>query len=594
MKQSEFFLVTLHDAPADAEVPSHRLLAQAGFIQKLAAGIYSYTPAMWRVLTKISNIVREEMNRARPECRRPGAQELMLPILQPRGIWDESGRWNRYVQDGILFHFTDRKEAEVCLGPTHEEVVTKLAASYISSYKQLPVNLYQIQTKFRDEIRPRFGLMRGREFIMKDAYSFDIDEAGLNLSYDAMDAAYRAVFERCGLEFMSVEADSGAIGGSGSSEFIVTAETGEDLFIICDATGYASNQESAVAQIPPGGDGGAPQALEAVSTPGAKTIDDLTTFFGLPADRFIKTLLYKAVYPEREQVVCALIRGDLEINEVKLVNELGALAVELASDNDVESLTGAPVGFAGPVGLAADVLLLADESVAEMTNAITGANRKDQHLQHVNPGRDFELPPTLDLRLARAGDLAVPRNAEEAALGEEKLRLRASRGIEVGHIFKLGDKYSSAMGATYTAENGKQVPFQMGCYGIGISRVAAAAIEQSHDEKGMIWPLPIAPWQVHLVCVNPKRDDQRVVADKLYSDLLEAGVEVLYDDRPVSPGIKFNDADLIGIPLRVTVGRDAPNGEVEFCLRANTGEKTKHPVSEVVSLLKEHRAAYFA
>ncbi|MCB0343490.1 MAG: proline--tRNA ligase [Bdellovibrionales bacterium] len=583
MKQSEIFLYTLHDPPADAEVPSHKLLAQAGFIQKLAAGIYSYTPAMWRVLSKISAIVREEMDRARPEHERAGAQELMMPILQPRGIWDESGRWNRYVQDGILFHFTDRKDSEVCLGPTHEEVITKIADCYISSYKQLPVNLYQIQTKFRDEIRPRFGLMRGREFIMKDAYSFDIDEAGLDKSYAAMDAAYRDVFRRCGLDFMSVEADSGAIGGSGSSEFIVTADTGEDLFIICDETGYASNQESAVAQVPPGGDGGSPEALENVSTPGAKTIEDLTAFFKLPADRFIKTLFYKAVYPDREEHVCVLIRGDLEINEVKLVNELAALGVELAEDKAVQSFTGAEVGFAGPVGLKADVVMLADESVAAMKNAITGANRTDEHIKNVNPGRDFDMPKTLDLRLARAGDLAVPRNDAEAALPAEKLKLRETRGIEVGHIFKLGDKYSSAMQATYTAENGKPVAFQMGCYGIGVSRVAAAAIEQNHDEKGMIWPLPIAPWQVHLVCVNPKRDDQREVADKLYQELQDAGVEVLYDDRTVSAGIKFNDSDLIGLPLRITVGRDAAEGQVEFSVRKNTADKSKISVAEAAA-----------
>ncbi len=587
MKQSDIFLYTLHDPPADAEVPSHKLLAQAGFIHKLAAGIYSYTPAMWRVLSKISEIVRQEMDRARPEFERAGAQELMMPILQPRSIWDESGRWNRYVQDGILFHFTDRKEAEVCLGPTHEEVCTKIADTYISSYKQLPVNLYQIQTKFRDEIRPRFGLMRGREFIMKDAYSFDLDEAGLDKSYAAMDAAYRDIFRRCGLEFMSVEADSGAIGGSGSSEFIVTADTGEDLFIICDETGYASNQESAVAQVPPGGDGGSPEAMENVSTPGAKTIDDLVAFFKLPADRFIKTLFYKAVYPDKEEHVCVLIRGDLDINEVKLVNELGALGVELAADTDVKSFTGAEVGFAGPVGLKADVVLLADESVAQMSNAVTGANKTDEHIKNVNPGRDFEMPKTLDLRLARAGDLAVPRSDAEAALPAEKLTLRETRGIEVGHIFKLGDKYSSAMGACYTAENGKPVAFQMGCYGIGVSRIAAAAIEQSHDEKGMIWPLPIAPWQVHLVCVNPKRDEQREVAEKLYQQFSDSGVEVLYDDRSVSAGIKFNDSDLIGIPIRITVGRDAAEGQVEFSLRSNTGEKTKLALGEAVSRVEQ-------
>lgn len=572
MLQSKAFLYTQHEPPSDAEVLSHRLLGQAGFIHKLAAGVYSYTPAMWRVLKKISNIVREEMDSA-------GAQEVMLPILQPRSIWDESKRWDTYVRERILFHFKDRKEAEVCLGPTHEEVITTLVNHFVTSYKQLPLNLYQVQTKFRDEIRPRFGLMRGREFIMKDAYSFDVDSNGVNVSYDKMAQAYRRIFTRCGLRFSVAEADSGAIGGSGSQEFIVTAETGEDLFLICQENGYAANQERATSEIPPySAVGEKPLTLEKVETPNVKTIADLGKFFPqYRSDRFLKSVMYKAVHRDSEELVLALIRGDRDINEIKLKNELGCLALAMASDEEIVKLTGAIPGFIGPRGLTSGLRMVADQSVASMVNFVTGANEKNYHFCQVNLGRDFPVVDYKDICLARAGDKAP---------GEGDYLLTETRGIEVGHIFKLGQKYSAAMGATFTNVEGKPVPFHMGCYGIGVSRVAAAAIEQNHDQQGMIWPVGIAPWQVHLVVVNPKQGEQLDVGNSLYRALEEAGVEVLYDERTVSPGIKFHDADLIGLPLRITVGRDVAKGEVEFLERQSKSDVSRLAIDQVLTHVK--------
>ncbi len=585
MRQSKLFLYTQHNPPADADVPSHRLLGQAGFISKLTAGIYSYAPALWRTLLKITEIVREEMDRA-------GAQEVMLPILQPRSIWDSSGRWDTYVSDRILFHFQDRKNAEVCLGPTHEEAVTTLVNNFVSSYRQLPVNLYQIQTKFRDEIRPRFGLMRGREFIMKDAYSFDIDERGMDRSYDLMAEAYRNIFRRCGLAFFVAEADSGAIGGSGSQEFIVAAKTGEDLFLINEATRYAANQERARSVIPPySGRGESPQAMTKVKTPGATTIADLEKFFkGLAADRFLKAVVYRAIFREHEQAVLALVRGDRAVNEVKLKNELGCLALELAENEQVKQLIGAPAGYVGVVGLKTGVTVIADESVREMVNFITGANEPDAHYTNVNFGRDCPAPEFRDIRLAQAGDEVELDAARRKGIPSEQLKLVETRGIEVGHIFKLGTKYSKAMGATFTQEDGTTAPFVMGCYGIGVSRISAAAIEQGHDEKGMIWPMPIAPWQVHLICVNVKLAEQLDAATKLYTALTDAGVEVLFDERDASPGIKFNDADLIGIPLRITVGRDVKEGKVEFLERKDLKGVSKVPVEKVIDQVKQRIA----
>ncbi len=551
MRQSRSFLYTLREAPADAEVASHVLLARAGFIHKLSSGLYDYQPAMWRTLKKVMAIVREEMDRA-------GAQELMLPILQPREIWDLSGRWDRYVNDGILFHFADRKQAEVCLGPTHEEVITSLVRDKVSTYRQLPLNLYQIQTKMRDEIRPRFGLMRAREFIMKDAYSFDADAAGLDAAYERMDAAYRAIFRRCGVRFMPVEADPGAIGGSGSQEFMVLADTGEDALLFCDGCGYAANVEKATSVPPERVDGGAPRPMRREPTPDVRTVEQLHAFFpDVRPSQMVKTVLYRATWANREQVVAVLMRGDLPISEVKLVNALDALDVQLADDETVEAVTGAEVGFAGPIGLSDRVRLLGDRTIDGMTNVLCGANATGEHCLDVNFGRDVPMPELADLRESRAGE-GCPRCG--APLGE-------ARGIEVGHIFKLGTKYSEPMGATFTAEDGRQAPFWMGCYGIGVSRIAAAAVEQSHDDRGIVWPMPLAPWQVHLLQLNVKDPAQGEVAERLYRELTDAGIEVLFDDRKGSAGIKFKDADLIGLPLRVVAGRTAAEGKVEYSRR---------------------------
>ncbi len=570
MRLSQSLFVTLRDRPADADVESHALLAKAGYLQKLAAGIYVYGPLLTRTLARISQIVREEMNRT-------GAQEMLMPALQPKEIWVESGRWERYVRDGILFHFADRKGAEVCLGPTHEEVVTTFVKRAVTSYRQLPLSLYQIQTKFRDEIRPRFGLMRGREFLMKDAYSFDADEAGLDRSYQAMHAAYCRIFERCGLKFTVVEADSGAIGGSGSQEFMVDAATGEDAILVCAGCRYAANVEKATSVLVPAPIAAdeAPRALERHRTPNVRTVEQLSTFFqGFPAARMAKTVVYKAVWKDKEEAVAVLMRGDLEINEVKLANALDCLSVELADDESVRRATGAEPGFAGPIGL--KVRLLADESVRGLANLLCGGNETDVHCLNANAGRDFPMPEFRELRKAHAGEMC-PR-CEKHALAE-------TRGIEVGHIFKLGTKYSKAMGATFTAADRSSQPFVMGCYGIGVSRIAAAAIEQNHDANGIVWPAPIAPYDATLVLVSGKDEAQKALAEELYAGLAQAGVEVLFDDRDLSPGVKFKDADLIGMPVQITVGRDAKDGIVELKER-RSGKVEKLRAAECVERLR--------
>lgn len=546
--------VTLREEPADAEVRSHALMARAGFIQKVAAGIYVYGPMMWRVLRKIEKIVRQEHDRA-------GCQEMLMPALQPQELWMESGRWDRYVNDGILFHFHDRKKSEVCLGPTHEEVVTNFVRRQIKSYKQLPIILYQIQTKFRDEIRPRFGLMRGREFIMKDAYSFDVSAEAMQASYQTMREVYRAVFTRCGLRFTPVEADSGAIGGSGSEEFMVDAETGEDAIAVCRETGYAANIEKAVSRIPAPPAQPPEVAMHKEPTPRAKSCEDLVRLFpDLPLDRMLKTVLYRAVYADKEETVAVMARGDRELNEVKILNHLGALAVSLADEKQVREATGAEPGFAGPIGLQKGVRLLADRSVEGVQGFLCGGNETDTHYLDVWFGRDLEQPPIHDFGLVQAGD----RTEDGAG------RIEITRGIEVGHIFQLGTKYSEAMSALFQDEQSRNLPMWMGCYGIGVSRVAASAIEQNHDAGGMIWPLPIAPYTVLLIQMKAGVEAQDKVAQDLYDRLTDAGTDVLWDDRPkVSPGAKFKDADLIGIPLRIVVGRDAAEGLVEWKPRAD-------------------------
>ena len=561
MKLSQLLFVTLKEEPADAEVRSHALMARAGFLHKLAAGMYTYGPFLLRTLRKIEAIVREEHDRA-------GCQKLLMPALQPKELWEESGRWDRYVTDGILFHFNDRKGSEMCLGPTHEEVITSYAKRFVKSYKQLPVTLYQIQTKFRDEIRPRFGLMRGREFIMKDAYSFDATEEGMVESYQRMREVYTRIFTRTGLRFTPVQADSGAIGGSGSEEFMVDAETGEDAIAVCRETGYAANVEKAVSRISPPAPTPEAVPMHKEPTPAARSCEDLLKLFPeLPIERLLKTVLYEVTYEDREAVVAVMARGDRELNEVKLLNHLGALDVRLAEPETVKRVTGAEVGFAGPIGLADEVRLLADRSVEGVQGFLCGGNETDTHYLDVWFGRDLEQPETVDLGLVREGDRTVDGDGV----------IEITRGIEVGHIFQLGRKYSEAMDATFAPEQGKVEPFWMGCYGIGVSRVAASAIEQNHDEAGMIWPLPIAPYSVLLVQMRPGDEDQDRLAQELHDTLEAEGVDVLWDERPkVSPGAKFKDADLVGIPLRIVVGRDATDRKVEWNPRALEG-------SEVVS-----------
>ena len=563
MRASALLIPTLREIPSDAEVVSHQLLVRAGFIRKSTAGVYTLLPLALRVVKKIETIVREEMDAQ-------GGQEVLLPIIQPAELWQESGRWDVYGPE--LFRLKDRHGRDFCLGPTHEEIITDLVRNEVKSYRQLPLLLYQIQNKYRDERRPRFGLLRGREFIMKDLYSFDRDEAGLDVSYRKMFVAYSRVFERCGLRFRAVEADSGAIGGKDTHEFIVFASSGESTVVFCPACDYAANTERA--SVPPQKTAAkeAPAPLREVATPGKKTVPEVTSFLGVGADRLVKTLLFET----EKGVVAALVRGDRDVNEIKLQKELGVLRCELAEPARVEEITGAAPGFAGPVGLAG-VKIAADLEVAEMVNAVTGANKNDTHLVNVNPGRDFRPDLVADLRMVRAGD-ACP------VCGE---LLSETQGIEVGQIFKLGDKYSKALGATYLDESGRVRPVIMGCYGIGITRTMAAAVEQNHDENGIIWPFSIAPFHVVVLPVSDRDSRQVEMAEKVYDLLVRAGVEAVLDDRPERPGVKFKDADLVGYPLRVTVGAKAvESGEVELRRRA-TGETVFLPAADLVHRVRE-------
>jgi len=561
MRYSQYLLPTTKETPADAEVISHQLMLRTGMIRKIAAGIYTYMPFGLRSIRKVEQIVREEMNRA-------GAIELHMPMVTPAELWSESGRWEQYGKE--LLRFRDRKDGHFCLGPTHEEVITDIVRREIRSYRQVPINLYQIQTKFRDEIRPRFGLMRGREFIMKDAYSFDLDDAGADTSYEKMYQAYRRIFTRLGLRFRAVEADTGNIGGSSSHEFMVLADSGEDAIVSCDSCEYAANVEKAELR-----DAGmtAPAAgreLTEVATPGKKSIDEVSAFLGCTAQQMIKTLI---VTTDAGEHVAVLLRGDHELNEIKLCRYLGCNEAILADEETVQALTGAPVGFAGPVGL--KLRLLADNAVRAIADGVTGANRADLHYTGVNLGRDFSVNEFADLREAVAGD-PCPRCAG---------KLEVWRGIEVGHVFKLGTKYSEALGAKVLDADGKERTLVMGCYGIGVGRSVAAAIEQNHDENGIIFPLPIAPFQVLISVLNPKDETVRAAAEKLYADLLAEGIEVLLDDRDERPGSKFADADLIGIPLRVTVGgRGLKDGVFEFQWRAG-GERELLPVTEAAAAI---------
>ncbi len=559
MRYSQYLLNTLKETPADAEVISHQLMLRTSMIRKAAAGIYSYLPLGLRAIRKVEQIVREEMNRA-------GAIEVHMPVVVPAELWQESGRWQMYGKE--LLRLKDRKETEFCLGPTHEEVITDIVRREIRSYRQLPLNLYQIQTKFRDEIRPRFGLMRGREFIMKDAYSFDLDDAGADAAYEKMYQAYRRIFARCGLKFRAVEADSGAIGGSFSHEFMVLAESGEDAIVSCNACEYAANVEKAELRAPTAPAPAPTRPLEKVLTPARKTIEDVALFLDLPPAHMVKTLILQT---DEGEMVAVLLRGDRELNAVKLCHRLGCNRVDLAPEEAVLAATGAPSGFAGPVGL--KLRVFADHEVAAMSDYVTGANEKDHHYTGVSHGRDFTPAAFADLRQAVTGD-PCPRCAGQ---------LETWRGIEVGHVFKLGVKYSAAMNARVLDEQGQERTLIMGCYGIGIGRTVAAAIEQNHDANGIIWPLPIAPFQVIVTLLNPNDEPVRVAAEELYRELLAAGIEVLFDDRDERPGSKFKDADLLGIPLRITVGaRGLKEGMLELQHR-RSGERTMLPLADAAT-----------
>ena len=542
MRFSEFPLTTLKEVPAEAEIVSHQLMLRAGLIRRLASGLFTWMPLGLRVLRKVEAVVREEMNRA-------GALELLMPAVQPAELWQESGRWDQYGP--LLLRMSDRHGREFCFGPTHEEVITDIARRELRSYKQLPVNYYQIQTKFRDEIRPRFGVMRAREFTMKDAYSFDIDEAGLEVSYQKMHAAYTAIFERLGLTFRIVEADSGEIGGSKSQEFHVLADSGEDAIAYCDEDEYASNIETAATLPPAGQRPAATQELAKIATPGVKSIDDLCKMLGIGADQTVKTLIVEGT----DKPVALVLRGDHELNAVKAQKLDGvASPLTMADDATIRKATGSQAGSLGPVGLELPVYF--DHAVATLADFSCGANEAEKHYTGVNFDRDLPVPETVDIRNVVAGD-PTPGG---------KGTLSIARGIEVGHIFQLGDKYSKAMGATVQDGDGKDRVMSMGCYGIGITRIVGAAIEQNHDDNGIIWPDPLTPFHVVLVPINMHRSDAvREAAEQLYGELGDMGLEVLFDDRDVRPGVKFADAELLGIPHRLVVSdRGLEAGELEY------------------------------
>ena len=560
MRASQLLIPTLREDPGEAETVSHRLMLRAGLIRKVAAGIYTYLPLGLRVIRKVEQIIREEMNRA-------DAQELLMPVASPAELWKETGRWNFYGKE--LIRFKDRHERDFCLGPTHEEIITDLFRREVRSYRQLPMNFYQIQTKFRDEIRPRFGLMRGREFIMKDAYSFDRDEAGARLSYQKMYDAYCRIFTRCGLKFRPVEADTGLIGGTSSHEFMVLAETGEETIVYSDTGTYAANVERAEVLPPVEMDTSPLRPLQSVSTPGCRTVEEVTAFLKITPQQLVKTLLYST----GKETVAVLIRGDHEANEIKIKRLLGVSELELASATTIEQVTGAPVGFAGPVGLS-DVRVIADHAVKALRNFVVGGNRNDTHYLNANWGRDFSAEQFADLRNARSGDPSPRKDGT----------LKATRGIEVGHVFMLGTKYSQAMQASYLDPKGQETLTVMGCYGIGVGRTAAAAIEQNHDDKGIIWPFPIAPIHVHLLTLSQSATTIEA-ATRLYQELPEAGFEVLWDDRDERAGVKFNDADLLGAPFQIVIGdKGLADGLIELKSRKDS-VKVKHPPAQILSHL---------
>ena len=566
MRLSEAFLKTYKEAPKEAEIISHQLMLRASMIKQLTRGVYSYLPLGYRVLRKIENITREEMDRAK-------AQEIFMPVLQPASLWEESGRWFAYGPE--LMRLKDRNEREFALGPTHEEVVTDIVRNMVSSYKDLPFNLYQIQTKFRDEIRPRFGLMRGREFIMKDAYSFHIDQKSLDEEYINMKSAYERIFTRCGLNFRAVEADSGSIGGDSSHEFMVLAESGEDDILYDDSSNYAANVEKAVSIIELKESDEKKLTKELVKTPHAKTIEDLANFLNIPKEKTVKAVMLKEVTEDGENFVLALIRGDLDVNSIKLKNAIGAkIELEMMTPEECERFGLVP-GYAGSYQKKDGLKVVIDETVKYVRNFALGANKEEYHYINVNI-EDIVYDLVADIRKAKEGDTSP----------DGKGTLKLAKGIEVGHIFKLGDKYSKALNATVLDENGKQQIIKMGCYGIGISRVMAAAIEQNHDEFGIIWPKNIAPYLVDVIIANIKDETQVSLGEKIYTELSDNGIETVLDDRDERAGFKFKDADLIGFPLKIVVGKGAVEGIVEIKDR-RTGESSEVKKEDVLQYIRD-------
>ncbi|MBF0379438.1 MAG: proline--tRNA ligase [Magnetococcales bacterium] len=557
MRLSKTLLPTLKEDPVEAQIVSHKLMLRSGMIRQLGAGIYNWLPLGLRVLRKVENIVRQQMDKA-------GAQEVFMPAVQPAELWQETGRWDQYGVE--LLRFQDRGGRDFCFGPTHEEVVTDLVRNELRSYKQLPANFYQIQTKFRDEVRPRFGIMRGREFLMKDAYSFDLDQQSLDNSYEVMFQAYKEIFKSCGLSFRAVEADSGAIGGSASHEFHVLAESGEDAIASCDSCDYAANLEKAVAGLQDGTDTPPTAEMQKVATPEAKTIDEVSEFFAVTPDKTCKSLLV-----ESDEGPCMLLlRGDHELNEIKAGNLLAGNNFRLLEPHEVKKLTGVGVGSLGPV--ASKLKIIADNSLANMSDFICGANEDGYHLTGVNWERDLPSPQFADLRNVQEGDSCSRCDAGS---------LRLDRGIEVGHVFKLGDKYTKSMNMTVLNQDGREQTPLMGCYGIGVSRIVAAAIEQNHDDNGIVWPIFLAPFHVEILLINPKEAPAAEFAEKLYQQLLDSGLEVLLDDRHERLGVKFKDADLIGAPIRVVIGgRGIKEGAVEVQSRKG-GSSQKVALNEV-------------
>lgn len=563
MRQSQLFMPTLREVPADADVKSHQLLLRAGFIRQNAAGIYSFLPLGKKVLHKIENIVREEMNRA-------GSQEMMMPALQLAELWQESGRWYSYGPE--LMRLKDRHERDFALGATHEEVITSIIRDEVKSYKKLPLNLYQIQTKFRDEKRPRFGLLRGREFIMKDAYSFHDKQESLDETYETMKDAYSAIFSRCGLNFRAVLADSGAIGGKDNHEFMVLSDIGEDLIAYSTESDFAANIEMAPVLLAEQHSSEERLELKKVETKKAKSIEEVSNFLNISSDKIIKSLLYIA----DEHPVLVLVRGDHEVNEIKLKNELSATDVVMATEEEAQKWLNTVPGSIGPVSVTSDVKIIADQAVPFMVNAVCGANEAGYHYVNVNPKRDFEYSQTADLRFVVEGDLSP----------DGKGTIVFAKGIEVGHVFKLGKVYSEPMKAAYLDENGKNQIMSMGCYGIGVSRTLAAVAEENNDDKGLIWPLSLTPFDVHLIAVNSKNAEQAALSDELYDQLKNDGFDCLYDDRPERAGVKFADSDLIGLPIRVMVGKRAGEGIVEVKIR-KSGESFEVPVSELINFIRQ-------